>query len=163
MVAYVAESVASAPPPRGLPLAALAPARNSAAAPVAVTSAPHAGGGEAGNEWAEAIAPSDAGVPTGEEDGPPLEELEAQMRVEVAASDATQQVRKPRPKAPSGDDNDAEAEGGRVSGPLPELDALLGRVPPEVRETVEELLRVRFAAVKRVPAKALVAASGSKP
>jgi hypothetical protein len=38
---------------------------------------------------------------------------------------------------------------------LPALDDLVQRIPLEVRETLEELFRARFVAVKRVPRKAL--------
>ena len=38
---------------------------------------------------------------------------------------------------------------------LPPLDELVKRIPPEVRETLEDLFRAKFVAVRRVPAKAL--------
>jgi hypothetical protein len=38
---------------------------------------------------------------------------------------------------------------------LPPLDELVKRIPPEVRETLEDLFRARFVTVKRVPKKAL--------
>lgn len=37
-----------------------------------------------------------------------------------------------------------------VEAPLPPLDELVKRIPNEVRETLDELFRVRFVAVKRV-------------
>ena len=39
--------------------------------------------------------------------------------------------------------------------PLPALVDLVNRIPPEVREALEDLFRARFVTVKRVPAKAL--------
>lgn len=39
--------------------------------------------------------------------------------------------------------------------PLPALNDLVNRIPPDVRETLEDLFRARFVTVKRVPAKAL--------
>jgi hypothetical protein len=39
--------------------------------------------------------------------------------------------------------------------PLPALDELVARIPPEVRDTLEDLFRARFVTVKRVPRKAL--------
>jgi hypothetical protein len=41
------------------------------------------------------------------------------------------------------------------SGPLPPLEELVKRIPPEVREVLDELFRAKFVTVKRVPAKAL--------
>jgi hypothetical protein len=41
------------------------------------------------------------------------------------------------------------------SGPLPPLDELVKRIPPEVREVLDELFRAKFVTVKRVPERAL--------
>lgn len=38
---------------------------------------------------------------------------------------------------------------------LPPLDELVKRIPPAVRESLEDLFRARFVTVKRVPARAL--------
>jgi hypothetical protein len=38
---------------------------------------------------------------------------------------------------------------------LPPLDELVKRIPPEVRETLEDLFRAKFVRVTRVPKKAL--------
>ena len=53
-----------------------------------------------------------------------------------------------RPVAPR---DEAETD----TTPLPQLDELVQRIPEEVRELLEELYRVKFTAVRRVPAKAL--------
>ena len=53
-----------------------------------------------------------------------------------------------RPTAPK---DDAETE----TAPLPPLDDLVQRIPAEVRELLEELYRVKFTTVRRVPARAL--------
>ncbi len=52
-----------------------------------------------------------------------------------------------RAKEEIADETDAKA--------LPALSELVNRIPPEVRETLEELFRARFVTVKRVPKKAL--------
>lgn len=39
--------------------------------------------------------------------------------------------------------------------PLPKLDELVQRIPPEVRDVLEDLFRAKFVSVKRVPKKAL--------
>ncbi len=39
--------------------------------------------------------------------------------------------------------------------PLPKLDDLVQRIPPEVRDVLEDLFRARFVSVKRIPKKAL--------
>ena len=41
------------------------------------------------------------------------------------------------------------------TGPLPALDDLVERIPAEVRELLEELYRVKFTTVRRVPAELL--------
>ena len=41
--------------------------------------------------------------------------------------------------------------------PLPSLDELVKRIPPEARELLDELFRAKFVAVKRVPKQALKA------
>jgi hypothetical protein len=41
------------------------------------------------------------------------------------------------------------------SRPLPDLDALVQRIPVEVRDALEDLFRARFVRVTRVPKKAL--------
>ena len=45
-----------------------------------------------------------------------------------------------------------EVEG---TGPLPALDELVKRIPPEARELMDELFRAKFVTVKRVPRTAL--------
>ena len=45
-------------------------------------------------------------------------------------------------------------------GPAPELDDLVARLPPAVRETLDELFRARFVRVMRLPRKTLTAAKG---
>lgn len=51
----------------------------------------------------------------------------------------------------------AEVESIEDSSPqtLPPLNDLVNRIPPEVRETLEDLFRARFTVVKRFPKKAL--------
>jgi hypothetical protein len=56
---------------------------------------------------------------------------------------------------------DDEADNATTA--LPDLDALVGRLPADVRETLEELFRVRFQAVRRIPRKALVNATVKPP
>ncbi len=83
----------------------------------------------------------------GEDDGPPLEMLEAQMGGEVSARDRASANTKPVSRRAADEDDDA------ASVALPELDTLVGRLPPEVRETLDELFRARFVTVKRPPKK----------
>jgi hypothetical protein len=51
----------------------------------------------------------------------------------------------------------ADAEGIEETNAqaLPPLDELVGRIPAEVREVLEDLFRARFVTVKRIPKKAL--------
>ncbi len=53
-----------------------------------------------------------------------------------------------------------EAPESDPAGPAPELDALVARLPPAVRETLDELFRARFVRVTRLPRKTLTAAKG---
>lgn len=41
------------------------------------------------------------------------------------------------------------------AGPLPSLEELVRRIPPHVRETLDDLFRARFVTVRRVPERAL--------
>lgn len=41
------------------------------------------------------------------------------------------------------------------TGPLPPLEELVRRIPPHVRETLDDLFRARFVTVRRVPERAL--------
>jgi len=49
----------------------------------------------------------------------------------------------------------AREEAEAPTGPLPGLDAMVARIPVEVREVLEELYRAKFTAVRRVSAKFL--------
>jgi len=53
-----------------------------------------------------------------------------------------------------------EAAETELAGPMPELDDLVARLPPAVRETLDELFRARFVRVTRLPRKTPTAAKG---
>ena len=113
-----------------------------------------AGDGFAGGDFDEAqpafAAPGEA-PQSDEGEGPPLEDLEAQMRGEVSARDQSAAASPAaRRAAAAADDEEAEGKGAA----LPEVDALVARLPAEVRETLDELFRARFVAVKKLPKKA---------
>lgn len=55
-----------------------------------------------------------------------------------------------KPAAPKAEDDEAVAK-----IPLPDLDALIKRLPAETRELVDELFRAKFTKVTRVPKAAL--------
>lgn len=98
----------------------------------------------------------------GDEGGPSLAELEAQMGGEVAARDASAgAARKPRAASAAEADDEDERRGGK-GAPLPELDELIARVPADVRDTLDELFRARFVSVKKLPARAFQAATVKK-
>jgi hypothetical protein len=106
------------------------------------------------DDWSDAQSAFAVAPPAEEDAGPPLAQLESQMRAEVAGRD-------PRPAKSSPPRTDDEADNATTA--LPDLDALVGRLPADVRETLEELFRVRFQAVRRIPRKALVNATGKPP
>jgi hypothetical protein len=161
VTAYVAESAASAPPPRGLPLSTHAPSRHSTASagtrssPVAPSS--ETGGGD---DWDEAAAPVSQSSGEGDGEGPPLEELEAQMHGDVV-SQGTAPARRVHHRSSAGADEDAD-DGRDSSRPLPELYDLVARLPAEVRETLDELFRARFVSVKKLPRRAFSHAAKNK-
>lgn len=105
-----------------------------------------------------------AGVFEGGDDGPPLEVLEAQMRAELAQRGDFRALSGGGGGVRGGaaDDDDAEGPGGKGT-PLPDLDALVARLPADVRDTLDELFRARFVSVKKLPKKAFQAASSKAP
>ena len=72
------------------------------------------------------------------------------MRGELAARDASATASPAARRAAISADED-EADGKGVA--LPEVDALVARLSPEVRETLDELFRARFVSVKKLPKK----------
>ena len=60
------------------------------------------------------------------------------------------------------DGDDAAGSGGK-DAPLPDLDALVARLPADVRDTLDELFRARFVSVKKLPKKVFQAATSKAP
>ena len=92
-----------------------------------------------------------SGAPTFDEEGPvwPDEASESAMRVEVTERGETLNSKAARELAEAAAEAAAEKKG------LPSLDALVERIPADVRETLEDLFRVKFVKVARTPKKAL--------
>jgi len=91
------------------------------------------------------------GAPTFDEEGPvwPDEASESAMRAEVAERGETLTSKAARELAEAAAEAAAEKKG------LPSLDALVEKIPADVRDTLEDLFRVKFVKVARVPKKAL--------
>jgi hypothetical protein len=91
------------------------------------------------------------GAPVFDEEGPvwPDEASESAMRAEVAGRGETLNSKAAREAA------EAVAEAAAEKKNLPKLDELVGRIPAEVRDTLEDLFRVKFVKVARTPKKAL--------
>ncbi len=162
MLAYVAESAASAPPPRpGPPLIPPPRASRLLGAGSEEPRRPAPGVPADALEEDDFAAPFEAGsTPPGaaDEDGPPLEEIEGQMRAELAARDAAAPAPAAKPKArPAAGDDEDDPPGAKTA--LPELDDLVARIPEAVRETLDELFRARFVAVKKLPKRCFAPAS----
>jgi hypothetical protein len=89
------------------------------------------------------------------------------MRSEVAARDegATSGASPAaRRRAASAEDDEEDGAGAAAAkGPLPEIDDLVARLPAEVRETLDELFRARFVAVKKLPKRLLQPATRKAP
>lgn len=120
---------------------------------------------EGGDDWADAqsaMATAVANPPgiggAGDDDsGPPPEELEAQMRAEMAAREGRADVATPKPpRARATDPADAD----KAPAVLPSLDSLVARIPDDVKATLDGLFRIRFQSVRQVPRKALAPATG---
>ena len=86
-----------------------------------------------------------------DDEGPvwPDEAAESAMRAEVTSRGETLNSKAAREAA------EAAAEAAAEKKNLPKLDALVERIPAEVRDTLEELFRVKFVKVARTPKKAL--------
>ena len=108
------------------------------------------------DDWADAepFAPPVAPPPGDDDSGPPLEAMEAQMRAELAGRNGRAPVRSKPARGPDEEQENPPAV-------LPALDTLIARLPDDVRATLEELFRVRFQAVRQIPRKALVTATGN--
>ena len=94
-----------------------------------------------------AAQPTVVDLPTGPEPAPewPDEATESAIRAEVR--DRGEALSPPVPAEEEPEVVDTKA--------LPPLDELVNRLPPAVRESLEDLFRARFIAVRRVPARAL--------
>jgi hypothetical protein len=101
------------------------------------------------------VAESSGGASPPEEDGPPLEVLEAQMHAEIQGRDPVATSRRGSRGSTQATEDEEEQSGGRGAA-LPDLETLVERLPAELRETVDELLRVKFTQVKKVPKRVLV-------
>lgn len=86
-----------------------------------------------------------------DDDGPtwPDEAQESEMRAAAVDRGETLSSRAAREAA------EAAAEAAAEKSNLPSLDALIDRIPAEVRDTLEDLFRAKFVKVARVPKKAL--------
>ncbi len=91
------------------------------------------------------------GAPTFDEEGPvwPDEAAESAMRAEVAGRGETLNSKAAREAAA------AAAEEAVEKKNLPPLDDLINRLPADIRDAVEDLFRVKWTKVVRVPRKAL--------
>ena len=91
------------------------------------------------------------GAPVFDDEGPvwPDEAAESAMRAEVAGRGETLSSKAAKELA------EAAAEAAAEKKNLPELDELIGRIPADVRDTLEDLFRVKFVKVARTPKKAL--------
>lgn len=88
-----------------------------------------------------------------EDDMPPLWPDAAAEEAYLAEQRAAQPVPPARPAA-------GPEEAPEPPGPLPPLETLLPRIPPAVREALDEYFRAKFVKVQRVP-KAALHAGGS--
>ena len=95
----------------------------------------------------------DSAMPPTEDDGPkwPDEVTESGMRAEVAGRGETLSAKAAREAA------EALAEAAAEKRNLPPLDELINQIPAEIRDTLEDLFRVKFNKVARAPQKSLKA------
>lgn len=128
-------------------------------AAVAEVGAAADGAAAADPDLSETVAPTAATAPERGADAPaPIEGAEggegpswpdasAEAAFLSEARDRGETVAPAKAKAEIADETDAKA--------LPPLDALVQRIPAEVRDTLEDLFRAKFVRVQRVPKKAL--------
>lgn len=92
-----------------------------------------------------------AGAPTFDEQGPvwPDAAAESEIRAEVAGRGETLNSKAARELAEAAAEAAAEKKG------LPALDALVDKIPADVRAILEDLFRAKFVKVARVTKKAL--------
>lgn len=105
-------------------------------------------------EAVESVDPSetetaDAPVPVSGDDDGPSAPSEADEAAFLAEARARGESVRPVPR-------ETLEEVEEKTAVLPKIDELVERIPAEVRETLEELFRARFVAVRRVPRKALI-------
>lgn len=84
--------------------------------------------------------------PAVEDSGPGAIDEAAESAFLAEARDRGEVVRAPAATEPV-EENDKK--------PLPKLDELVGKIPADVRDALEDLFRARFVSVKRIPKKAL--------
>ncbi|CAM2993897.1 hypothetical protein [Rariglobus hedericola] len=100
---------------------------------------------------AAAATAGQTGAPSFDEDGPvwPDESAESAIRAEVVERGETLSSKAARELS------EAAAEAAAEKKNLPSLDALVAKIPADVRETLEDLFRVKFVKVARAPKKSL--------
>jgi hypothetical protein len=100
---------------------------------------------------AREVSATNEAMPPPDDDGPkwPDEAAESGMRAEVANRGETLSSKAAREAA------EALAEAAAEKRNLPPLDELINQIPVEVRDTLEDLFRVKFIKVARAPKKAL--------
>lgn len=79
------------------------------------------------------------------------------MRAELAARDERPSASPAARRAATAGEEDEDSASAKT--PLPELDALVARLPAEVRGALDELFRARFVSVKQLPRKHFQAAT----
>jgi hypothetical protein len=124
-------------PPQSVPPVSLAPV------PPGVVAVPAA---DQPDEMSDALPPVEPPAPEAETNGANWPDDSAEAAFLADARERGEVVVAARP-AESAEENE--------STPLPSLDDLVQRIPPEVREALEDLFRARFVTVKRVPKKVL--------
>jgi hypothetical protein len=84
---------------------------------------------------------------TEEEGGLSWPDEAAETSYLAGARERGEPLPKAEPAAEGADDTDPKS--------LPDLDELVQRIPPEVREVLDDLFRAKFTKVRRIPVRAL--------
>lgn len=79
-------------------------------------------------------------------DGPEVE-MEDAWRAQMAAHDEMQE----QEQASKVSRREAERRGTLDGGPLPDINAMIAKIPPPMMEMLDDLFRAKFQGVKRVP------------
>ncbi len=98
-------------------------------------------------EAGEAVAPSETGATPASPENPTWPDDAVESAFLAEAKERGEIVAPPKPAEDAGEDEDPKA--------MPGVTDLVAKIPPNIRDALEDLFRAKFVRVVRVPKKAL--------